>query len=103
MDKQTKLLIGIAAAVAVYMIFKPKISTSSPAADKMKLACAKGEQLADDGKCYPATAAKPILATNTTSSTDVPDLLPFNGFKNYVDTKQNEFFQPEMGHFYKKG
>ena len=104
MDKQTKLWLGIAAAVVAYFIFKPKLSTSSPASDKMKLTCAQGEKLGDDGQCYSIGG---VLKT-TSEVQVVDDILdipksPTDGFKNYVDTKTNIFFQPEVGYFNKKG
>ena len=99
MDKQTKLWLGIAAgAVAAYLIFKPKLSTSSPAADKMKLTCAQGEKLGDDGQCY---SIEGVVKTSEFQVVDDISSLGFNGgFKNYVDTKNNTFFQPQgVGYF----
>lgn len=47
MNKQTKLYLGIGAALAAYWLWRnsKKITTASPAADKMKLTCAEGEKL----------------------------------------------------------
>jgi hypothetical protein len=59
MEKQTKLYLGIgAAALAAYWLWKnsKKITTASPAADKMKMTCAEGEKLIEEPtglRCVP--------------------------------------------------
>jgi len=90
MEKQTKLYLGIGlAALAAYWLWKnsKKITTASPAADKMKMTCAEGEKLVEEPtglRCVPVAGvvSGPMPSVDLaggTASFDAKSRLSANG------------------------